>query len=604
MISNHYAMTFGAKYNWLVLIAMTAAGALIRVYFVSRHFAHERGARAPVLPAALAALLLAGVIVALSPSRANGLTASAKRKIGSRAVRRGAGDRREAMCGLPHGGADSGRRQCTACGRATRCAGFHPASHRPHGEAVGDARDAGRERHGNDRRGAGGSARLDSKWRPSLSSQSGLQVHRGEVLHFLADPGADAAPESFEHFPDGVLIIRDGRIEAAGPADALLAKLPAATPVTAHPDCILMPGFIDTHIHYPQVDVIASGGRELLDWLQDYTFPEEGRFADFAHASTVAEVFLDELMRNGTTTALVFCTVHSPSVDAFFQAAQRRGLRMIAGKVLMDRNCPAYLAEPAEVGERATRELIERWHGRERASRMPLPRASPPRRPTRSWPAQGGSPGNIPIPTSTVIWPRIATRSPGCASCSLRRAPIWTSTTASGLVRDRAVYAHCLHMDAADRLRMAQAGASASFCPTSNLFLGSGLFDLAATDAARLRFAFGTDVGGGTSFSMLRTMADAYKVAQLSGQRLSPLRAFYLATLGAARCLGLEGRIGQFVPGAEADFIALDRRATPLIARRAGNARSLADLLLILMTLGDERVVRATHVVGPPLAWR
>src|SRR3569623_1677703 len=181
-----------------------------------------------------------------------------------------------------------------------------------------------------------------------------LAVHRGEVLHFLADPGADAPAGSFEHFPDGVLIVRDGHIEAAGPAEALLAKLPADTPVTAHPDCILMPVFIDTHIHYPQLDVIASGGRELLDWLRDYTFPEEWRFRDFAHASAVAEIFLDELMRNGTTTALVFCTVHAPSVEAFFQAAQRRGLRMIAGKVLMDRNCPDYLAEPASAGERAT----------------------------------------------------------------------------------------------------------------------------------------------------------------------------------------------------------------------------------------------------------
>lgn len=432
---------------------------------------------------------------------------------------------------------------------------------------------------------------------PLTSSQSGLQVHRGEVLHFLADPGADAAPETFEHFPDGVLIIRDGRIEAAGPADALLAKLPAATPVTAHPDCILMPGFIDTHIHYPQVDVIASGGRGLLDWLRDYTFPEEARFADFAHASAVAEVFLDELMRNGTTTALVFCTVHSPSVEAFFQAAQRRSLRMIAGKVLMDRNCPAYLAEPAEAGEHATRELIERWDGRGRLSYAITPRFAP-----TSSDAQLASAGQLAREfPNTYIHSHLAENHNEIAWVRelFPQARTYLDVyDRFGLVRDRAVYAHCLHMDAADRVRMAQAGASASFCPSSNLFLGSGLFDLAATDGARLRFAFGTDVGGGTSFSMLRTMADAYKVAQLSGQRLSPLRAFYLATLGAARCLGLEGRIGQFVPGAEADFIALDRRATPLIARRAKGARSLADLLLILMTLGDERVVRATHVMG------
>jgi guanine deaminase len=424
-----------------------------------------------------------------------------------------------------------------------------------------------------------------------------LSVHRGEVLHFLSDPGAGAPGASFEHFADGMLIVRDGRIEAVGPAEALLQRLPAGAAVTSHPGCILMPGFIDTHIHYPQVDVIASGGRELLDWLRDYTFPEERRFADFAHASAVAEIFLDELMRNGTTTALVFCTVHSPSVEAFFQAAAHRRLRMIAGKVLMDRNCPEYLAEPAETGERLTRELIERWHGRERLSYAITPRFAP-----TSSDEQLASAGQLAREyPDTYIHSHLAENRSEIAWVGelFPQARTYLDVyDRFGLVRDRAVYAHCLHMDSADRLRMAQAGAAASFCPSSNLFLGSGLFDIAATDAARLRFALGTDVGGGTSFSMLRTMADAYKVAQLTGQRLSPLRAFYLATLGAARCLGLEGRIGQFVPGAEADFIALDRHATPLISRRTADCRSLSDALLVLMTLGDERAVRSTYVLG------
>jgi guanine deaminase len=270
---------------------------------------------------------------------------------------------------------------------------------------------------------------------------------------------------------------------------------------------------------------------------------------------------------------------------------------MIAGKVLMDRNCPPYLAEPADAGERATRELIERWHGRERLSYAITPRFAP-----TSSDEQLASAGRLAREyPDTYIHSHLAEN---------RNEIAWVRELfpharsyldvydRAGLVRDRAVYAHCLHMDATDRTRMAQAGAAASFCPSSNMFLGSGLFDIAATDAARLRFALGTDVGGGTSFSLLRTMADAYKAAQLSGERLSPLRAFYLATLGAARCLGLEGRIGHFRPGAEADFIALDRRATALIARRTERARSLEDLLLILLTLGDERVVRATHVLG------
>jgi guanine deaminase len=426
---------------------------------------------------------------------------------------------------------------------------------------------------------------------------SAVTAHRGAVLNFRSDPGEKAAAGACDFFEDGLLVIAGGRVQALGPADALLASLPQGTPVTEHPDCLLMPGFVDTHIHYCQTDVIASGGRQLLDWLENYTFPAERRFADAAHASAVAEVFLDELLRNGTTTALVFCTVHEVSVTAFFEAAARRGLRMIAGKVLMDRNCPADLRDSAQEGERSSRALIERWHGQGRLHYAITPRFAP-----TSSEAQLESAGRLARAFPDVFVQTHLAENRAEIEWVAKLFPSARSYldvyARFGLLRDRAIYAHCLHLDAADRTRMAHSHAAASFCPTSNLYLGSGLFDIAATDAAGMRFAMGTDVGGGTSFSLMRTLGEAYKVAQMTGQRLSPLRAFYLATLGGARALGLEDRIGRFAPGTEADFVVLDLRATPLIARRMQGTRSLEEKLLVLMTLADERAVASTYAMG------
>ncbi len=371
-------------------------------------------------------------------------------------------------------------------------------------------------------------------------------AHRGAILHFRSDPGPHDDPGSFEFFEDGLLVTDDGRVAALGPARELLRTLPTDAQVIEHGDNILMPGFVDAHIHYPQTDIIGSGGRQLLDWLENYTFPTEGRFSDPAHAQEVAEFFLDELVRNGTTTAMVFCSVHRASVQAFFQAAAARRMRMVAGKVLMDRNCPEYLRDSPAAGERDSRELLEAWHRRER----------------------------LLYAINLDVYDRY------------------------GLLRDRAIYAHCIHFDQTDRARMAQSGASAAFCPSSNLHLGSGLFDMAAADAAGMRFSIATDVAGGSSFSMLQTLAAAYNVAQLSHQHLSPLRAFYLGTLGGARALGVDGQVGRFTVGAEADFIVLDLRATALIARRTARSRTLTEKLLVLMTLGDDRVVSRTYVLG------
>ena len=425
-----------------------------------------------------------------------------------------------------------------------------------------------------------------------------LRAFRGAILHFRDDPGAGTpAPESFEYFEDGLLVVRDGRVEQVGPAEPLMAALPRGIEIVDRRGALILPAFVDAHIHYAQTDVIASEGRNVLDWLERYTFPEEARFADRAHAAEVAEFFLDELAANGTTTAMVFGTVHRASVDAFFAAAERRNLRMIAGQVMMDRHCPEGLRDTPEGVERDTRELVERWNGRAR-----LHYAITPRFAVTSSDAQLRLAGELARahPTAFVHThlaehgdevERVRSLFPAARSY----LDVYESFE---LVRERSIYAHCLHLDVADRNRMAACGAAAAFCPTSNLFLGSGLFDIAAADAAGLRFALATDVGAGTSFSMLRTMGEAYKVAQLQGQHLSSLRGFYLATLGGARALRLDAHIGRFAPGHEADFIVLDREGTPLMARRMGRAKTLEERLFVWMTLGDERAVRECYVLG------
>ncbi len=423
-------------------------------------------------------------------------------------------------------------------------------------------------------------------------------AHRGALLHFRGDPGAHDAAESYEYFPDGLLVVEAGRVVRVGPAAELL-PYKGNIRVVEHGDRLLMPGFIDTHIHYPQTDVIGSGGANLLDWLENYTFPVEQKFGDATHAREVAEFFLDELLTHGTTTAQVLGTVHRNSAEQFFAAAEARNLRMIAGKALMDRHCPERLRDSALSGEDDSRSLIEAWHGRRRLHYAITPRFAP-----TSTHEQLESAGRLARDYPDVfIHTHLAENQAEIAWVKelFPTARSYLDVYDSyGLLRDRATYAHCIHLDLQDRQRMAATGACAAFCPTSNLYLGSGLFDIAATDAAGLAFSIATDVGGGSSFSMFRTMIEAYKVAQLLGQKLSPLRAFYLTTLGAARILSLQDRIGHFSCGAEADFIAIDWQATPLLARRTAQAGTLGEKLLLLMTLGDERAIAETYILGEP----
>ena len=430
---------------------------------------------------------------------------------------------------------------------------------------------------------------------------AGLTAFRGQILHFVDDP-AVAGERAHVYHEDGVLVVRDGRVERAGDWTALRASLPDGTAVVDLEGRLIAPGFIDTHIHYPQADIIASYGEQLLEWLERYTFPTERRFSDPAHAREVASFFLDELLRNGTTTAMVFATVHPESVDAIFEEARSRRMCIAAGKVLMDRNCPEFLRDTAESGYAESAALIERWHGRDRLLYAVTPRFAP-----TSTDRQLELAGRLLDEHPGVLMQSHVAENMDEVRWVAELFP-WSRSYLDvydhyGLLRRGAVYAHCIHHDVEDRRRMAATGAAMSFCATSNLFLGSGLFDLDAAREHDVTVGIGTDVGGGTSFSMLRTLSESYKVAQLAHQRLSPLRAFYLATLGGARSLGQDDRLGNFAPGKAADFVVLDPLGTPLMARRMQHCEGLVEELFVLMMLGDDRAVAATYVMGEP-RWR
>ena len=424
-----------------------------------------------------------------------------------------------------------------------------------------------------------------------------MKVFRGSILHCLGDPGEAADPDAWEYFDDGLLVVSDGFVQAAGDASTLSKTLPGDTAVTDYRGKLIVPGFIDCHVHYPQLDIVGSYGEQLLDWLNRYAYPEEAKFADSGHAREVAAAFIDELLRNGTTTALVFGTVHAHSADAIFEAAEAKGMRLVAGKVLMDCNCPEELRDDPASAYADSKALIEKWHGKGR-----LGYAITPRFALTSSAEQLEAAGRLAAEYPDAwVHTHLAENMAEVAAIA-QRFPQSRSYLdvydGFGLVRDKSVFAHCLHLDHEDRKCMASSGAAAAFCPTSNLFLGSGLFDLPAMRAAGVSSGLGTDVGGGTSLSLLRTASEAYKVLHLQEHALPAMQALYLATLGAAEALHLDGHIGNFAPGKEADFVVLDYAGSSLTARRCAAAGSIDEKLFALMTLADDRHVAATHVMG------
>lgn len=419
---------------------------------------------------------------------------------------------------------------------------------------------------------------------------------RGRLLWFVDDPET-AGDAAHRHVEDGVIVIVDGLIEAVGEASILLPTLPAGAAIVDHRPHLIMPGFIDAHLHLPQTQVIASYGAQLMEWLAKFTFVEEQKCAEPAHARKLARFFLNELLASGTTTAAVYCSVHVASVEALFVESQARNTRMIAGKVMMDRNAPAALTDTADTAYADSKALIARWHGRGRQLY-----AISPRFVVTSTPEQMAAAG------------RLAAEHPEChvqTHINENRAEIAFANELYpepgdyagiyqhfGLLGARSLMGHCIHMTDREWRRFAQAGAVAVFCPTSNLFLGSGLFDWARARAEGVPIAVATDIGGGTSYSMLRTMAEAYKVLQLQGQSLSAFAALHAITRGNAKALKLDHLIGSLAPGHEADLVVLDPAATRVMAHRLETARDLAEELFVLVTLGDERNVAATYVMG------
>jgi guanine deaminase len=424
-----------------------------------------------------------------------------------------------------------------------------------------------------------------------------MQAHRAALLHFLEDPDKTSEEDAYEYFDDGLLLVDEGKVVAAGAASDLLAYVPAGTTITEHANAILMPGFVDTHIHYPQTEMIAAYGTQLLEWLETYTFPVESQFDDPLYAASIAERFLTELLRCGTTTALVFGTVHKASVDAFFEASQARNLRMIAGKVMMDRNAPDYLCDTAQSSYDDSKALIEKWHNNGRQRYAVTPRFAP-----TSTPEQLQMAGQLLQEHSDVylhthmsenanevVW--VQELFPDCDH-------YLHTYDEAGLLGRRSVFAHCIHLNDEEWDRLAETGSNIAFCPSSNLFLGSGLFNLKRAVEKNIGVGIGTDVGGGTSFSILQTLGEAYKVQQLRGETLTPFKAFYLATLGGARALDMDDLIGNFAPGKEADFIVIDKAPTPLMEFRLEHCKNLMETLFVLAMLGDDRAIAATYAAG------
>jgi len=426
---------------------------------------------------------------------------------------------------------------------------------------------------------------------------------RGRVLTFIDEPQGIDDTASYRCVEDGAVLVRDSKIAAVGDYADIRKTAPAGVMVADHRPHLVLPGLIDTHLHFPQTQAIASYGAQLLEWLNTYIFVEEQKFAAPEHAAFIAGRFMDELLSNGTTTSVAYCSVHPQSVDAYFTAAEQRGMLMIGGKVMMDRNAPDALRDTPQTGYDETKRLIGKWHGRSRAHYAISPRF-----------AITSTPEQMEMSRALVA------EHPDCyvqthlsenrdeiafATSLYPDAKDYTDIYARyGLLTNKTLLGHCIYLSDREISVLAETGAVGVFCPTSNLFLGSGLFDRDRFDRLGARWSVATDVGAGTSFSMLETMDEAYKVLHLQGQRLSPLNSFYRMTLGNARALGLEDRIGSLHAGADADIVILDSRGKSAMELRMRTAKSLVEELFILQTMGDDRCVAEVYVAGKAMKGR
>ncbi|WP_180181417.1 MULTISPECIES: guanine deaminase [Acinetobacter] len=403
--------------------------------------------------------------------------------------------------------------------------------------------------------------------------------------------------DQVRYVEDGLVIIHEGKIQWFGPWQEGQSRLPTNAELKHYPDQLIVPGFIDTHIHFPQTEMVGAYGEQLLEWLNTYTFPTEIQFQDASYSEKIAEFFVQELLKNGTTTALVFCTVHPESVDALFNAATTRNMRLIAGKVLMDRHAPEALTDTAETAYIDSKTLIEKWHGKGRNLYAITPRFAP-----TSTPEQLQKAGQLKAEYPDVyVHTHLSENKNEIAwvkELFPEREGYLDVYHHYGLTGSKSVFAHCVHLEDKEWDCMHQTDSAIAFCPTSNLFLGSGLFPLKKTWDKGVKVGLGTDIGAGTSFNQLQTLNEAYKVQQLQGEKLSAFEALYHATLGGAKALSLDDRLGNFNIGKEADFVVLNLNATALQQLRQSRAKNIEDAFFALTMLGDDRNIAATYVYG------
>ena len=422
---------------------------------------------------------------------------------------------------------------------------------------------------------------------------------RGRTLTFLRAPEAADDHAAYAYDEDGAVLVSDGKIVASGAYDTVKAQAGPDPETIDHRPHLILPGFIDGHVHVPQMQIIASYGAELLDWLNTYTFPEESKFADAQHARRIARLFLDEMVRQGTTTVAAYCSVHKASAEAFFEESHSRNMLNIAGKVMMDRHAPDAVLDTPQSGYDDSKALIAEWHGKGRQLYAITPRFAITSTPEQMEMAQA-----------------LAREHPDChiqTHLSENHAEIrWTEElypqaqdytdvyARYGLLGSKTLLGHCIHLSEREADAISETGSVAVFCPTSNLFLGSGLFDYQRyrRRAKPLRIATATDVGGGTNYSMLRTMDEAYKVIALNGEKLEPLRSFWQLTRGNAESLSIADRAGTLEVGTDADLVVLDARATPGMALRMETVKTLSEELFLLQTLGDDRAVKQVYIAG------
>lgn len=435
-----------------------------------------------------------------------------------------------------------------------------------------------------------------------------LKIFRASLFHFLKDPEqTKEIHESYSFIEDGLLVIKNGKVVEVGAYEKLKEKYDS-TEIIDYSGKWILPGFVDTHIHYPQTEMIASHGAELLNWLETYTFPTEKQFGSTEYATQISNFFIKQLLQNGTTTALVFGSVHKTSVDVFFEVAEKYNMRMIAGKVMMDRNAPFYLLDTPESSYTDSKELIEKWHGRGRLAYAVTPRFAP-----TSSPEQLGIAKKLLDEFPEVYLHTHLSENQSELEWVQELFPDSNNYLdvyhKAGLTRSKSIFAHSIYLSESEWETLGAQNCSVAFCPTSNLFLGSGLFNLQAAEKHQVRVGMGTDVGAGTSFNMLETLSEAYKVNQLrkaypeegyQHEPLNVLKAFYLATLGGAKALHLERYIGNFEKNKEADFVVLNFQSNDLLDFRMKRCKTLEERLFVIQTLADQRIIKQTYIMGKP----